>query len=185
MADEPQVKCLSSDACKLNFAEFFVNETRTKQVELSNEGDFNFDFQWKRAANKYITITPEHGTVHKGSTETITIEYAPTMENSLKNYKATLSVLSGPKYDFQLSGAARRPGVKLNQQTFDFGQCFVTSQPVPNKKTLTITNIDNQAISVESNFEKKIHLDFPVVPGQVLMPGEEKIEIPITFTPRE
>jgi hypothetical protein len=28
-------------------------------------------------------------------------------------------------------------------------------------------------------------LDFPVVPGQVLMPGEEKIEIPITFTPRE
>lgn len=50
---------------------------------------------------------------------------------------------------------------------------------------LTITNIDNQAISVESNFEKKVYLDFPVVPGQVLMPGEEKIEIPITFTPRE
>jgi len=38
---------------------------------------------------------------------------------------------------------------------------------------------------VESNFEKKVYLNFPVVPGQVLMPGEEKIEIPITFTPRE
>lgn len=38
---------------------------------------------------------------------------------------------------------------------------------------------------MESNFEKKVYLDFPVVPGQVLMPGEEKIEIPITFTPRE
>lgn len=123
--------------------------------------------------------------MHKGSTETITIEYAPTAENSLKNYKATLSVLSGPKYDFNFCGSARKPGVKLNQHIFDFGQCFVTSQPVPNKKTLTITNIDNQAISVESNFEKKLYLDFPLVPGQVLMPGEEKIEIPITFTPRE
>ncbi len=59
------------------------------------------------------------------------------------------------------------------------------SQPVPIKKMLTITNTDNQAISVESSFEKKVYLDFPVVPGQVLMPGEEKIEIPITFTPRE
>ena len=185
MADEPQVRVASNEPCKLNFGEFFVNETRTKQVELTNEGDFNFDFQWKRIANKNITISPEQGTVHKGSTETITVTYAPTAENALKNYKATLSVLSGPKYDFNFSGSARKPGVRLNQHVFDFGQCFVTSQPVPNKKTLTITNIDNQAISVESIFEKKIHLDFPLVPGQVLMPGEEKIEIPITFTPRE
>ena len=70
----------------------------------------------------------------------------PSLEEKLmmlKSYKAQLSILSGPKYDFNLSGAARRPGVKLNQHVFDFGQCFVTSQPVPNKKTLTITNIDN------------------------------------------
>ena len=38
---------------------------------------------------------------------------------------------------------------------------------------------------MESDFEKKVHLDFPLVPGQVLMPGEDKVEIPITFTPRE
>jgi hypothetical protein len=50
---------------------------------------------------------------------------------------------------------------------------------------LTITNVDNQAISVESNFEKKVYLDFPLVPGQVIMPGEDQIEIPITFAPRE
>lgn len=137
------MRVASGEACKLNFGEFFVNESRTKQVELTNEGDFNFDFQWKRIANKNITILPEHGTVHKGSTETITITYAPTAENTLKNYKATLSVLSGPKYDFNFDGAARKPGVRLNQHVFDFGQCFVTSQPVPNKKTLTITNIDN------------------------------------------
>lgn len=87
------------------------------------------------------------------------------MENELKTYKATLSVLSGPKYDFVLSGSVRKPGVRLNSHTFDFGQCFVMSQPVPIKKMLTITNTDNQAISVESNFEKKVYLDFPVVPG--------------------
>lgn len=143
MADEPQVRASATEACKLDLGEFFINEVKTKQVQLSNDGDFNFDFQWKRIPNKFITISPDTGTVHKGSTETITIEYAPTAENSLKNYKATLSVLSGPKYDFNFCGSARKPGVKLNQHVFDFGQCFVTSQPVPNKKTLTITNIDN------------------------------------------
>lgn len=115
----------------------------------------------------------------------IQIQFLATSETDLKNYKSTLTILSGPKYDFTFVGSARKPGVRLNQHVFDFGQCFVTSQPTPIKKMLTITNIDVQAISVESNFEKKIYLDFPVVPGQVLMPGEEKIEIPITFTPRE
>lgn len=65
------------------------------------------------------------------------------MENELKNYKAQLAILSGPKYDFNFTGSARKPGVRLNQHTFDFGQCFVMSQPVPIKKMLTITNIDN------------------------------------------
>jgi hypothetical protein len=51
----------------------------------------------------------------------ISIAYAPTVENELKTYKATLSVLSGPKYDFVLSGSVRKPGVKLNQHLFDFG----------------------------------------------------------------
>ena len=113
------------------------------------------------------------------------ISYMPVSESELKNYKLQMTIVSGPKYDFSLVGSARKPGVKLNQTVFDFGPCFVTSQPAPIKKMLTITNVDVQAISVESNFEKKVHLDFPVVPGQVLMPGEEKIEIPITFTPRE
>jgi len=38
---------------------------------------------------------------------------------------------------------------------------------------LEITNNDAQAISLETDFEKKHYLDFPVIPGQVLMPGEE------------
>jgi hypothetical protein len=69
---------------------------------------------WKRAVNKFVTITPETGTVQKGSTVKISMTYSPTDVNELKNYKATLTVLSGPKYDFNLTGSARKPGVKLN-----------------------------------------------------------------------
>lgn len=50
-----------------------------------------------------------------------------TSETDLKNYKSTLTILSGPKYDFTFVGSARKPGVRLNQHVFDFGQCFVTS----------------------------------------------------------
>lgn len=73
MADEPQIKVQSNEACKLYFGEFFINEVKTKQVVLTNNGEFNFDFLWKRIANKFVTISPETGTVQKGGTVKITI----------------------------------------------------------------------------------------------------------------
>ena len=100
---------------------------KTKQVVLTNNGEFNFDFLWKRQANKNITITPETGTVQKGGQVKILVKFLATSETDLKNYKSTLTILSGPKYDFNINGSARKPGVKLNQHVFDFGQCFVTS----------------------------------------------------------
>ena len=60
----------------------------------------------------------------------------------MKNFKMMLTIVSGPKYDFQLTGKARKPGVKLNSHIFDFGSCFVTAQPAPIKKILEITNND-------------------------------------------
>lgn len=95
-----------------------------------------------------------------------------------------MTIVSGPKYDFILTGTARKPGVKLNASVFDFGPCFVTSNTQPVTKVLEITNQDNEAIQIETDFEKKLYLDFNVIPGQVLMP-EEKLEIPIMFNPRE
>lgn len=44
MADLPQTKVTALEACKLHFGEFFINEIKTKQVELTNNGEFNFDF---------------------------------------------------------------------------------------------------------------------------------------------
>jgi hypothetical protein len=35
---------------------------------------------------------------------------------------------------------------------------------------LVVSNIDSSAISVETDFEKKPHLDVLLTPGQVLMP---------------
>jgi hydrocephalus-inducing protein len=89
-------------------------------------------------------------------------------------------------------GRARKPGIKLSAPLIDFGPCFVSRQPVPIKKTLVVTNVDQSAISIESNFEKKPHLDVMITPGQVLMPTNpnsedtlDRLEIPILFTPRE
>lgn len=71
---------------------------------------------------------------------------------------------------------------------------------------LVVNNIDSSAISVETDFEKKPHLDVLLTPGQVLMPeavieqstskndkhevikvdsSASRLEIPIIFTPRE
>jgi hypothetical protein len=89
----------------------------------------------------------------------------PIGEHELKNYKLQLQIVSGPKYDFLLVGKARKPGVKLSSNVIDFGPCFVSRQPVPIKKMLVVSNIDTSAISVETDFEKKPHLDVLLTPG--------------------
>jgi hydrocephalus-inducing protein len=122
----------------LDFGEFFINERKVRKVVLQNNGEFNFDFVWKRQVNKYVTIVPDTGTVQKGSEVEIELIYLPIAEHALKNYKCSLNSVSGAKYDFNLTGIARKPGVKLNATTFDFGQCFVTGQPSAITKYLEI-----------------------------------------------
>ena len=41
----------------LSLGEFFINEKKTRIISLTNSGEFNFDFVWKRQVNKYVTIT--------------------------------------------------------------------------------------------------------------------------------
>jgi hypothetical protein len=62
---------------------------------------------------------------------------------------------------------------------------------------LIVNNVDTNAISIETDFEKKPHLDVHLTPGQVLMPVSAtdatdetdpepwKLEIPILLTPRD
>jgi hypothetical protein len=37
------------------------------------------------------------------------ITYLPLAEHSLKHYKLSLNIVSGPKYDFLLNATARKP----------------------------------------------------------------------------
>ena len=124
-AESGKFPIASSEPYKMDFGDFFINEKKTKKVMLENSGEFNFDFVWKRATNKYITITPETGTVKKGEKVEFDILYLPIAEHRLKNYKISLMVISGPKYDFLLTGNARKPGIKMNFNNYDFGPCFV------------------------------------------------------------
>merc|ERR1711871_744267 len=97
-----------------DFGEFFINEKKTKTVRLVNKGEFNFDFVWRRQANRWIKVTPETGSVPKGGELEFEITYLPQYEHDLKTYKMQLQIVSGPKYDFQLLGKARKPGIKLS-----------------------------------------------------------------------
>ena len=126
-ADEPRVEVHSDQPFNFDFGDFYINEKKSKKVLLINDGEFNFDFVWRRQVNKYIKITPETGTVRQGDQMEIQIDYMPISEHALKNFKLNLMVVSGPKYEFTLNGRARKPGIKLNAQLFDFGQCFVTA----------------------------------------------------------
>lgn len=188
-AGSNRVEMQAGEPHKFDFGDFFINEKKTKKVVVTNSGEFNFDFVWKRQVNKYIQITPETGSVPKGEEVEFEITYLPIGEHQLKNYRLQLHIISGPKYDFHLVGRARKPGIKLSATVIDFGPCFVSRQPVPIKKLLTVSNVDSSAISVETDWVKKPHLDVLLTPGQVLMPegsdDVEKLQIPILFTPRD
>jgi hydrocephalus-inducing protein len=82
------------------FGEFFINEKKTKTVKLVNKGEFNFDYVWRRQANRWIKVTPDTGSVPKGEEVQFEINYLPQYEHDLKNYKMQLQIISGPKYDF-------------------------------------------------------------------------------------
>lgn len=189
LADKSLVPVQPNEPYNFEFGDFFVNEKKTKTVVIENKGDFNFDFMWKRQPNKYITIEPESGTVKRGETINFNIVYLPMNAHKLKGYKCTLKITSGPKFVFMLNGTARKPGINMSFHQYDFGPCFVTRQPMPVKAVLELVNNDDSAISIETNFEKKPFLDVQLSPGEVLLPStkdkEEKLSIPIIFTPRD
>jgi len=47
-ADVNRVPVQSNEPYKFEYGDFFINEKKTKTVTLTNNGEFNFDFVWKR-----------------------------------------------------------------------------------------------------------------------------------------
>ena len=189
LADKAQIPVMPNESHTFEFGDFFVNEKKTKSIVVENKGDFNFDFQFKRQSNKYVTIEPEAATVKKGDSVNVDIVYLPKNSHKLKNYKCLMKIASGPKFSFLLNGTARKPGIDLSFTQYDFGPCFVTRQPMSVQAVLELVNNDDSAISIETNFERKPNLDVQLSPGEVLLPStkdkKEKLLIPIIFTPRE
>ena len=46
--ETPPIQASSEEPTNLNLGEFFINEKKTRIISLSNNGEFNFDFVWKR-----------------------------------------------------------------------------------------------------------------------------------------
>lgn len=138
LAGSQRVEMKPGEPHKFEFGEFFINEKKTKKVCLVNRGEFNFDYVWRRQVNPWIKVTPETGSVPKGEDIEFEITYLPKHEHELKNFKMSLQIISGPKYDFHLVGKARKPGIKFSTTTVDFGPCFVTRNPQPLKKMLVV-----------------------------------------------
>lgn len=188
------VALLLDEPCKINFGQIFVNETQTRTVQIVNNGKFNFDFSWiKPTTSKYLSITPEQGTVKTQQKVEIQIKYFPLNEHKMDKTKLQLAIVSGPTYSFICQGSSRKPGVQFSFLEKDFGPCFVLRTSMPKTEILEITNFDNSAVSIETEFDKLPHLDVQLAPGQVLLPTtaddpeleQKKLKIPITFTPRD
>ena len=111
----------------------------------------------------------------------------------MKKLKLMFSIVSGPMYTFLCTASARKPAVKFSFTEFDFGPCVVLRTLMSKTHYLEMTNFDDAAISIESEFEKKPHLDVQLAPGQVLIPTtptdpdleSKKLRVPIVFTPRD
>ncbi|EGR29178.1 hypothetical protein IMG5_161280 [Ichthyophthirius multifiliis] len=188
----------------INLGDMYVNEKRSKIIEIENSGEFNFDFSIKKLLHlPFIQITPENGTVKQNERFQIEVKFSPLTETKLTFKQSfTLNISSGPSYTFRLQANAKKPGVEFSFLSFDFGPQYVFRQPLPITAFLEVKNKDVSAMSIETqNFEKTNYLDVNLPPGQVILPlqvdsfQDKKgilqtkenniLKIPIIFTPRE
>ena len=193
----------SSERHEVNFGSIFVNEKRSKTLTIENSGDFNFDFAIKKTScGAFLVFSNEFGTVRKGEKMQVNIEFTPAEEFSfLGSATFTLSIVSGPSYNFIVKGHAKKPGVEFSFYNLDFGPCFVLKQPLPITTLLEIRNRESSSMSIEPLFEKTTYLDVRLPSGQVVLPLKSEtikdkrglnkqvehniLTVPIVFTPRE
>ena len=185
---KPELKLMAKQEHSIDFGEFFVNEKRERTIYIENFGKFNFHYMFKKNGADYLNITPDNGTVVSFKKSAITLTLLPLSKISLKNHKIIMQIISGPTYTFLLNANANTPKVNFSFTSFDFGPVYVMRQPTPVVKKLQITNLDKEALTIETLFDNKNkpYLDVNLSPGQVILPGQSEIlEVPITFIPRE
>ena len=85
--NKPDMKLLRKGEHVIDFGDFFINDKRERSIRIENNGGFNFHYSFKRNGADYLKITPDSGTVTKGSKVNVTLTLLPLNRINLVNHK--------------------------------------------------------------------------------------------------
>ncbi|XP_029465095.1 hydrocephalus-inducing protein homolog [Rhinatrema bivittatum] len=172
---------------EINFKEVEINDPKTWHLSIVNNGKFSFSFDCKISAPKqlqnYLTIIPEMDFVEGGQCIKTELTFHPLKKCSLKA-KLKIKISNGPIFNCLLLGNGVVPSIHFSFLKYDFGSCFIYHAGMPCcKRTLVITNKEEKELSLDCLFINTAYLEVEFQ-AEVLIPGG-KMEVPITFYPRE
>ena len=168
----------------VDFGNVHINDIRTKQFAVINDGRFPLDFSWTLTPQSFVLLNPMRGSVGPHDRLTCEVTFRPTSETQLNNCKAVCRVTNGKQYTVQFTGSGSKPMLNFSFYNFDFGPQFLTTQGfAPVTQTLHITNGDQHEVMLDMLYENTPHIDVSPAPA-VLAPGETRA-VTITFSPRE
>ncbi|XP_078400045.1 hydrocephalus-inducing protein-like [Cetorhinus maximus] len=192
------VTCEGSDGTVIELSHQTINEISFGEVELnddisyhfviSNNGKFNFAFDWELSGTPNILsclkLSCKWNNVETGSSIPASIRFHPDHKLVLKDVELKLKIQKGPTFACVLTGCIVTPNAHLSFTRYDFGPCFIyNAGMVPSKKTLIITNKQEQAISLDCLFLNNSYLEVKFQPCALL--PKKTMEAIIIFYPRE
>lgn len=173
-----------------NFTEVGVTSTSTTGVEITNDGNVPLDL-----GNASITgSTPDQfslsrdvsnlPTVYQGTTESLQIQYTPT---DVGTHSATLTVptndTDSPNITVSVSGTGAGTSLRVDDSDLRFNQTDIGESAT---KTVTLTNRDPDAVSVEATVGGS-NPDAYEIEGsqQVTIESGENLTKTVRFSPTE
>ncbi|XP_059507551.1 hydrocephalus-inducing protein homolog [Stegostoma tigrinum] len=192
------VTCEGSDGTVTELSHQTVNEISFGEVELndhinyhfviSNNGKFNFDFDWELSGPPSILnclkLNCRRNTVETESSVTVSIRFHPDHKFILKDVELKLKIQKGPVFACILTGYIVIPSAHLSFTKYNFGPCFIYNAGMtPSKKTLIITNKQEQAIGLDCLFPNNSYLEVKFQP--CALAPKKSVEAVIIFYPRE
>ncbi|CAF0941486.1 unnamed protein product [Adineta steineri] len=174
---------------EIRFDDVLIGNTTSKQIEISNDGKYAFDYNFSMDNNQDwgpFTITPIKGTVTNSQKQICQILFEPrTREHrSLVQRLAHLNILNGLKYDLLLIGQTTTPNINFSFLTYNYGSCFVYRAGMPeNVCLLTITNLDTKDHTIECLYQSTAQLMVDFKTG--LIASKQNAVCKFTFYPRE
>ncbi|XP_072403680.1 hydrocephalus-inducing protein homolog [Chiloscyllium punctatum] len=192
------VTCEGSDGTVTELSHQTVNEISFGEVELndhisyhfviSNNGKFNFDFDWELSGPPSILncmkLNCKQNRVETESSVAASIRFHPDHKFALKDVELKLKIQKGPVFACVLTGYIVTPSAHLSFTRYDFGPCFIYNAGMtPSKKTLIITNKQEQAIGLHCLFPNNSYLEVKFQP--CALAPKKSVEAIIIFYPRE